>query len=1030
MIDPRKITPLLSNMTVDREIGRGPNGVAYLVTRRLDGKKMVLKHISIPASDAETKALIYAGAVSGEADAQRYYASLVKDIKSELLLLNGIKNASNILKFRGYQVDQKFIGSGYDVYLLADFCRSLPAYIAAHPLTKLQAVNLAIDLCSGLEQLRAAGLVHKDIRPTNIYLGDNRHFLLGDLGVVKMTDLEYSSMPDQLLTDYSAPEVVPSDASLSATMDIYSVGMILYEIYNGGLLPMGDNDRFVRTDGELPAPAYADIALSDIILRACAFDPENRYQTPGEMKQALVLYMQRGNISNTPLVPPAQAQEEEAEVDVATIAATVEAGQAAEAEQNDEDSQAGEREIPDPGFVLDEEDDVPKISLNDLSDDDLLLPADTEISVEDFLASIRSTPGLEVVSMDAKGNTSTVPGYETEETLPEGTEIVDSADNHVSAEAEQEIAAELAAEDSQQPETSANPVEEPDEAPQEPVEEAPQEPVEEAPPQRSRRKRPRPAPEPPQNDDPNVYDSGYEEPEGDEYDDDGDSDGPTSGWKKALIAVIVVLVLAGGSFAGYLFMTDTVKNVTAESVSSSSVVVKAETKNNTPMEVVCSTATGEVSRMPFNAGGTTFTGLNPSTTYTFTLKSTGGKLLLGSKSAEIKTEQMTNLTGFAASSVSAVSANLVISGTGAQPDKWIVTCTADNGDVVTAEATDASEPIEVTGLTPATNYTATIARGDGDQLGGTTTCTFTTMDYTVLNTFEAENVTATGATVKWTYTGTVPDSWTVTCEGTDGSSTAQNVTGTECALDGLSAGVTYTVTLSCPSLQETDRKTITVEISSASVTEIVSTQDENGNIKVEWQFTSDEAPKQWNISYVYASENEVTPTLMTTDTNSLTLENPVPNTEYTFTIESADDLPVGGSTQTTCVTGEAEKFTDYGCSDATMTLYALEENPDSLEDETDSFTTAEHIAFKVEVNYDATDEDKQVKTLYVIRGTNGVPYYVYRNDDPGRSWSGSWTTARHTGDLPDTISKPGSYTLEVYFNGKLLASKDFTVTTE
>ena len=291
MIDPRKITPLLSNMTVDREIGRGPNGVAYLVTRRLDGKKMVLKHISIPASDAETKALIYAGAVSGEADAQRYYASLVKDIKSELLLLNGIKNASNILKFRGYQVDQKFIGSGYDVYLLADFCRSLPAYIAAHPLTKLQAVNLAIDLCSGLEQLRAAGLVHKDIRPTNIYLGDNRHFLLGDLGVVKMTDLEYSSMPDQLLTDYSAPEVVPSDASLSATMDIYSVGMILYEIYNGGLLPMGDNDRFVRTDGELPAPAYADIALSDIILRACAFDPENRYQTPGEMKQALVEYM-------------------------------------------------------------------------------------------------------------------------------------------------------------------------------------------------------------------------------------------------------------------------------------------------------------------------------------------------------------------------------------------------------------------------------------------------------------------------------------------------------------------------------------------------------------------------------------------------------------------------------------------------------------------------------------------------------------------------------------------------------------------
>ena len=1028
MIDPRKITPLLSNMTVDRELGRGPNGVTYLVTRRLDGKKMVLKHLSIPSSDAETRALIYAGAVSGEADAQRYYASLVKDIKAELLLLNGVKNAANILKFRGYQVDQKFIDSGYDVYLLADYCRNLREYVAAHPLTKLQAVNLAIDLCSGLEQLRAAGLVHKDIHPGNVYLGDSRHFLLGDLGVVKVEELEYGSMPDSLLTDYSAPEVVPSDASLSPTMDIYSVGIILYEIYNGGLLPVGEDGRLLRPEGELPAPAYADIALSDIILRACAYDPDDRYQTPGEMKQALVLYMQRGNISNTPLVPPANPEESDAQVDVAAIAATVEAGQAAEGEPDSVNAPAQGEELPDPGFILDDAvEDVPMVSLNDLSDDDLLVPTDTEISVEDFLASIRSRPGLEVVSMDDRGNTSTVPGYETEETLPEGTEFVDSADTHVPPSEEQEplqISLEEGEAEPKEPEIQEAIAEEiQEEIPVEPPEEP--EPV----PQRRVRRR-RPMPEPARNDDPNVYDSGYEEPENPEEQEEQEDDGPAPGWKKALIAVIVVLVLAGGGFTGYLFKTDTVKSVTAQAVSSSSVVVQAETKNGSAMEVVCSTATGEVSRMSLQSGSATFTDLNPSTTYTFTLKSTGGKLLLGGKSAEAKTEQMTNLTGFAASSVSAVTANLVISGTGDQPDKWVVTCTAENGDVVTAEATDASQPIEVTGLTPATTYTATISRGDGDQLGGTTTCSFTTMEYTVLNSFDSENVTATGATVKWTYTGTVPESWTVTCEGTDGSSTAQNIAGTECTLDGLSTGVTYTVTLSCPSLQETDLKTITLEISSATVTEIVSTQDEDGNLKVDWQFTSDEAPKQWNISYVYASENEVTPTLVTTDTNSLTLEDPVPNTEYTFTIESADDLPVGGTTQTTCVTGEAADFTDYGCSDAEMTLYALEDNPDSLDEETDTFTTSQHIAFKVEVNYDATDEDKQVKTLYVIRGTSGSPYYVYRNDDPGRSWSGSWTTARHTGDLPDTISKPGSYTLEVYFDGKLLASKGFTVTAE
>ena len=46
------------------------------------------------------------------------------------------------------------------------------------------------------------------------------------------------------------------------------------------------------------------------------------------------------------------------------------------------------------------------------------------------MASLRSGNGLEVFSLDDQGNMSTVPGYETEETLPDDTQFVDSADNH------------------------------------------------------------------------------------------------------------------------------------------------------------------------------------------------------------------------------------------------------------------------------------------------------------------------------------------------------------------------------------------------------------------------------------------------------------------------------------------------------------------------------------------------------------------------------------------------------------------------
>ena len=174
----------------------------------------------------------------------------------------------------------------------------------------------------------------------------------------------------------------------------------------------------------------------------------------------------------------------------------------------------------------------------------------------------------------------------------------------------------------------------------------------------------------------------------------------------------------------------------------------------------------------------------------------------------------------------------------------------------------------------------------------------------------------------------------------------------------------------------------------------------------------------------------MTATLVTSDTNSVTLKNLVPEAEYTITVQTADDLQVGGTAETICVTDEAPDFTEYEASGAELTLYALEDNQDGLENETDSFTTDQHLAFAVQVDYEATDEDKTVRTLYIVRNADGTPVYVYRNDDPGRTWSGSWTTARHTGDLPDMPQKPGSYTLEIYFDGGLLASGDFTVEAE
>lgn len=964
MIDPKKIIPLLKNMTVEQEIGHGPNGTVYQVVRGLDGRKLALKHISIPSSEAQTKALIFAGAVSGETDAQRYYSSLETEIKSEILMLNGIKNAPNLLKIRGYQVDRKLTGVGCDIYILSDYCMSLPTYLQNHYITRLQAVNLAIDLCSALEQLRECGLVHKDVRPNNIFMNGSHRFMLGDLGLVKSDELEYASMPDQLITDYTAPEVVAPDAGLSDSMDIYSVGMILYEIYNGGILPLDEEGLFRRTDTELPAPKFADLALSEIILRACAFDPENRYKNPAEMKEALVLYLQRGNVSNDPLDPSVSRTDADTAVDVAAIAAAVTAGQVAEGV----DLSAVPTEDED--WTLDDPDDMDTskqiTSLNDLQEDDLMVPTDGEISVEDFLASVRGTPGLEVVSLDDEGNTSLVPGYETEENLPEDTVYVDSADVHGPVSNQSQPV------ERETPETEDVPVQEsPASTEDVPVEDATNQP--EQPDYRPRR---RPVMIPQDNS--MGYDDGYES--GEEYLGGDLEEKPSNTWKKVLISVIVLLVLAGGAFSLYTFKTDTVTTMTAEAVTSSSILVQTELKNSSGVNVICTNAAGEVASMPYESGGVTFSNLNPNNDYTFTLESSDGKLLLGGKRATAKTPQMTNLTGFAATSYSAVSATLSLMGTGSQPPSWSITLTAEGQEPIVQETTGDEFVIE--GLTPATTHTATIARGDGDNLGGTTSCTFTTMDYTKLSSFEIEKLDTDSVSLQWEYSGTVPDGWTITGEGDDGSVVTKESTGTECIIDGLTSGVIYNMTLSCPSLQATELASISVGVPVVTVSEITSTANEDGTVTVNWDYTGD-TPAQWSVSYVYDSEGGTDPSIVTTETNSAVLEGLVPNTDYTIKLAYADELGVGGNTTTTCKTATAKQYTKYGCSDVSITLYAKEDESSELTNPSTTFTGDQQIAFMIKVSYDETEEQKSAQTMYVVRDSAGKPVFVYKSS---REW--------------------------------------------
>ena len=83
---------------------------------------------------------------------------------------------------------------------------------------------------------------------------------------------------------------------------------MLYWVYNGGQGPFAespDQAESRRLQGEaLPPPAYAGYEMAEIILKAAAFRPQARWQSPEEMGQALVSYMQRNPVNDAIIAPP------------------------------------------------------------------------------------------------------------------------------------------------------------------------------------------------------------------------------------------------------------------------------------------------------------------------------------------------------------------------------------------------------------------------------------------------------------------------------------------------------------------------------------------------------------------------------------------------------------------------------------------------------------------------------------------------------------------------------------------------------
>ena len=282
-------------------LGAGSFGTVYKAVRRdnLVESYAAIKVISIPRSPSELASLRSEGLTTDQA-VTSYLQGIVNDCVSEIQLMESLKGIQNIVSVEDYKVVKKADGIGWDIYIRMELLTPLTTYVARHRLTEGDIAKLGCDICTALEVCSKKGIIHRDIKPENIFVNDFGDFKLGDFGIARKLEGQMSNLSRKGTPNYMAPEVANSK-DYDSRVDTYSLGIVLYLYLNRNRLPFlttesqitspveRENASNRRLRGEkLPPPSDASTRMAEIVLRACAYNPNARFQDATQMKQALM----------------------------------------------------------------------------------------------------------------------------------------------------------------------------------------------------------------------------------------------------------------------------------------------------------------------------------------------------------------------------------------------------------------------------------------------------------------------------------------------------------------------------------------------------------------------------------------------------------------------------------------------------------------------------------------------------------------------------------------------------------------------